>query len=402
MIVSNFFLWCFIFVSLYEIVPEQLCRIGDNSLPHFAGIVSCNGFAENLILSASVVFFISAFLFFRRRKYLFNMRDFVEPSDLLLWVAKFSTAIVVAAVAALWWKTGLSIFPDKSARSSLVVEYHAVFGHPLVAPFLYVAIISTTYLFSVYKEKWLWIVCVVAISFGCYITMSRGFILSVILPFFVTQPFSRMIKFFPILIFVFFLRDMINGNVISYVDAGANSDAVSTLVDALGEFTNTYFGRRYFIDNAIAPEYIIFLVENFLKASGIYYLLSPIFKFFAALGLEVSSSTQAINDGIESVLGLTGFAGSYLSDLVIFFPVSLVAMTICFFIVAALYSRNLNSAEKYIFMLLASMLLPNAFRWSAAGYLSMLSGVLISYCLVRTSFSTLKFKIKQKQIVIKG
>ena len=373
--------------------------MSDGSLPHFAGVVVCNSLLENALLFFSVSFFILFFIFFRDKKYLIKLDETTKPSKFLCQTAKISTTVVVVAALFLWWKTGLNIVPDKLARNTLVVHYHAVFGHPLVAPFLYISIISTTYIYAVYKERWLWLTCILAISFGCYVTMSRGFILSMLLPFLVTQPIARMIKFSPLLIFIFFLRDILNGSIFLYAEASAN--LISTSIDALGEFTNTYFGRRYFIDNNIPPDYAIFINEVLLKASGIYYLFSPFFKMLASLGMSLPSSTQEINNGIEGLLGLTGFAGSYLSDLAIFFPVSLMVAFLCFSTVSALYAKVLKNSEKYVFILIAAMLLPNAFRWSMTGYLAMLSGMLIGYCLVRIFISTRHLATHTDRVVMK-
>lgn len=382
--VANFFLWCLIFLSLYEIAPEQLCRMGEDGLVHFAGKVSCNSGIENFMLFASFISFLLLFFLFRGRKYELVINKKSNDSAVPYWIAFSSTGIVIISAIVLWWKTGFIIIPDQTARSTLVLQYHSVFGHPLIAPFLYISIISTTYIYTVKKVRWLWVLCVLAISFGCYITMSRGFILSVVLPFIVMQPVRHMIRFAPILILIFFLRDILNGSFLNYADP--NTEAITVLTSALGEFTNTYFGRRYFIDAEISPDYVIFTVENVLKASGVYYAFSPVFKVLAAVGYEVPSSTQAINDGIEKSLGLTGFAGSFLTDIAIFFPASIFIIFICVSVVFFLYRNLLRDTERFIFLLVASMLLPNAFRWSLTGFLSMLSGILICYCLIKVIF----------------
>lgn len=377
----NIIFWMLIFVVSYEILPELLCRLSGGRLDHFAGVVQCNSTVESVTLILTIAILLILYVKIKtNEKTIIHNRSKQKPSKILRLVAILSTTITLISAMMLWMKTGFSLVPDDSARGVLVILYHSVFGNPLIAPFLYLSIITSTYLYIIYNRRTLWLISILSITLGCYVTMSRGFILSAILPFIIFQPVGKLIKFTPMLLILFFLRDILNGNIVSYFSESANP--IQIYVNAFGEFTNTYFGRRYAIDNGILGNYEAYLLENSVKVTGIYYVFAPIFKLLAAHELNLPSATLELNNSIEQSLGLTGFAGSYLTDMVIFFPLPLIFICVTLIILAQV-NKHLNNNEKLILTLTAAMLLPNAFRWSLSNYVSLLAGVTIAYIVLK-------------------
>jgi len=381
MMLKNLIIWMLVFIVPYEILPELLCKLNDGRLDHFAGVVQCNNTFESITLIFTIFVFLILYIKTNTgEKVIIHDKDKRTPPKILRLVAGLSAAVTLTSAILLWMKTGFSLVPDDSARGMLVILYHSVFGHPLIAPFLYLSIITSTYLYIIYDRRILWLITVLAITLGCYVTMSRGFILSAILPFMISRPVSQLVRFAPLLLILFFLRDILNGSVAGYFSESA--DSIQIYINAFGEFTNTYFGRRYAIDNGITGDYESYLLENSVKMSGIYYLFAPIFKLLAVFDLNLPSATLELNNSIEKSLGLTGFAGSYLSDMVIFFPHSLVVICASLYLLVKA-NKYLNKSEKLIFSLTAAMLLPNAFRWSPSNYASMLAGVTLAYIVMK-------------------
>lgn len=373
---ANILLISITFLIFYEILPETLCIADGNELNHFAGIIKCNTLLENSLLSLSLVIFIIFYLCIKSTNNKESERKKIENQKLVI-LSNSLTIITLLSTVALWRLTNYSLVPDPSARSTLVIKYHQIYGNPIVSPFLYLSIIISSFLSIKYNKHKQMIFNIALLTFGCYITMSRGFILSALLPYLATRKPKQILKYAPILIILFFLRDILNNSIDSYFTP--NHDSIQAMLDAFGEFTNTYFGRRYFISNHLTPDYNSYLTENLLKLTGIYYILIPIFKVLAYINIPTPSSTLEINNAIEHSLGLTGFAGSYLSDLTIFYPFSLILIFFTASILAVLYKKLLNTNERIIFCLISSMLIPNAFRWSLTSYLTSLCGLTVFY-----------------------
>lgn len=368
------FFACAVLALFYEVTPNLLCELGGGRFVHFAGIVQCNSIFENVYLALLFLFIISGYVFFSRKSR-YELKYLVDKKGIKInkFVFKVSFVVVLFAVSYLWVLTGFSVVPDSGARSALVMLYHATMGSPVVTPFIYASIVSAAMLAVLTGNYKYYFSALAVIAFGCYITMSRGFLLSALMPLILISKPSKIIFLAPVFVVVFFLRDALNGTLIGYLDSGGT--IMPILIDSLGEFANTYFGRRYSLDLSLSTPYAEFIFENLTKASGIYYFLLPIFKMLALLNINMPSATLAMNDNIEKNLSITGFAGSALSDFV-FYPVASLAILLFDLVIIVRFLRSASQPMgKLFFVFLFAVLLPNAFRWSFVGFYSSMSGI---------------------------
>lgn len=385
-IISRFLIMFGIFLIFYENLPALFCRL-NSGLYHWAGFINCNTLAEEFVgYSSLAVIFLAAW---RLRKYKLNIAfpGFFRIKKVVFTLSLISTLVVALSTFFIFARVGFNLVADGGGRSYLVYIYHETYGNALVLPFIYAAISLSFARFFILKKKYLYFANIFLISFGCYLTLSRGLLLAAILPYILFSRKPRVVIMFLIFgVLIFFSRDILNGQLASSLAALSvdNSDFISA---NFGEIFNTFFGRRVFVDSVSSADHLSYVTYNLVRLTGVYYVLYPIFKFatFLDIPLVPVDPVLIVNARLESLTGLNGWAGTYSGDFVFYGLVALVINSVSIVVVySALLARKGFDLLKFFFYLFAVMMIPSAFRWSFTAYFSMLSGLCIVFSLLLT------------------
>lgn len=380
----------FIFLLFYEILPQATC-LASSEIEIFSNIltnrISCNTLYENIILLLAFI----GFSILALRKINLNIKFMKSQPSIYraLMRLKILSISVVAITGIMTIASTLGI----SDRAELFEIHQRIFANPLTYPFVHLSIFLCFVDYIIRGKRLAPTALIGIITLTCIFTQSRSLIMMALLPYVLVVGKKYLFSLGMALVPVFFLRDLVSGSSVE-----AQELTLSSLPTMLGEFFNTWGGRRIMVDtfnNFPLEEYVMTSIPNL---TGFKYLFFPLYKLSAAAGLDTGDHVIQMNLQLYETLGFIGVAGSFLSDFAFFPVLSLFICGLSLIIFALLYKNEENSYIKLIILIYSIAFIHHLFRWSATNYLTSLVGIFIALKIAKIIFnSTCKANSRLRQ-----
>ena len=388
-----------VFLFFYELLPQATC-IAISEIEIFSNVltksIGCNTGHENIILILAVVAF--TILAFRKININISFGD-IQPR---LYRSVMKIKIIAISIVAITGSVTIVSTLGIVERAELFEIHQNIFANPLTYPFVHLSIFLCFVDYIVRGKKLAPILLIVIIIITCIFTHSRSLIMMAILPYVLVADRKYFILFGVTFVGVFFLRELISGAEVESQDI-----SLSRLPIILGEFFNTWGGRRVMVDNIQSfpvKEYLWTAVANL---TGIKFLLFPLYKISSYAGLDTSDHVIQMNLLLYDTFGFIGVAGSLISDFAFFPILSLLISAISIFIFITLYKKENNNYIKLIILIYSAAFIHHLFRWSATNYLTSLVGIFITLkilkiiansSVIRKMFRSQSLELNKKQL----
>jgi hypothetical protein len=359
-----------IFLFFYEIIPQATC-LASNDIEIFSNIltskINCNTLYENTILFLALI----AFSILALRKIDLNIK--FRKRQPTLYLALMKNKILSISIVAITGIITITSTLGITERAELFEIHQRIFANPLTYPFVHLSIFLCFVDYIIRGKILAPVIFIGIITITCIFTQSRSLIMMALLPYVLVVDKKYLFTLGMALVAVFFLRDLVNGSPVE-----AQELTLSGLPTMLGEFFNTWGGRRIMVDSFKTfplEEYVTTSIPNI---TGIKYLLFPLYKLSAAAGLDTSDHVIKMNLLLYETFGFIGVAGSFLSDFAFFPILSLLICSFSLLMFVLLYKNEENSYIKIIVLIYSIGFIHHLFRWSATNYLTSLVGIFIA------------------------